>query len=191
MENKRYLKELNEEELKEVFENISSLQEISFSYAYDVNMDWQLELGKIFFGNNWHDYLKMYDYYSSFYLKIKNTIEFFENISIGNADYLSEENSKKYIDLYKQAKKIYNNLCKCNTYSEKYLENEEKLDKICIELLELLENELHELENIDFEQAFETFKTDVFDNENYNDLYVLNNDFSKIYEHVNYIKEYV
>lgn len=186
MENKIYINELNEEELQKVFDNNEKFRNIVFDDAYESNMDYQLFLGEEFFGNNTRDYLKYIDNYSSFYLRITNAIKFFENLSLNNSDYLNTEDSKKYIKLYKQAKKYYNYMNKCNYYSDNYYKNENLLENTCKEILNILEKELHKLENINEEDVFQYF---IDNSEIYQDYYIIEKttyslyqDFTKCYK---------
>lgn len=186
MENKIYMNELNFEELQKVFDNNEKFRNIVFDDVYESNMDYQLFLSDEFFGNNTRDYLKFNNNYSSFYLRITNTIKFFENLNINNSDYLIEEDSKKYIELYKQAKKYYNYINKCNYNSDNYYKNEEFLENTCKKILNILENELHKLEDIEEKEVYQYFIDNL---EIYSDFYItekekftLYQDFTKCYK---------
>lgn len=188
---KKYLNKMSEEELVKIFNNIESIRSEIYDICYENNMDYQKELGNIFFGEKYYKYIDIHDYYSSFFLKIKNVIDFFKNISIANGEYLCVKDMEEYEKLYKEARKIYNILTsKCNYGSDKYYENYDKLEKICEKILELLEKELHLLENVDEEQAQEEFIFQVKENNLFEDCYILNNDYTRVFEQINYIKEY-
>lgn len=188
---KKYLKDMNKEELKKVFDNSAKIQEYQFNIVLENNMNLQQEYGKMFFGENWYEYIEIHDHYSTFYLKLKSAYKFFDNLGKDVADYLSVENAQTFQDIYKKAKKYYINInTRCNYGSNKYYENIEKLEEECNKLLEILENELHSFENIDNNEVFESFCDDVYDNNIYDGLYIENNDYTHIYEYINYIKEW-
>ena len=169
MENKIYINELNKEELQKVFNNNEKFKEMIFNEMYEKEMDYQSFLGDEFFGNESYKYIDIRDNYSSFYLRIKDTIKFFENLNINSSDYLNPEDSKKYIELYKKAKKYYNYFNQCNYNSDNYFKNEELLKNTCKEILDILEKELHKLEQIDEEDVFDYFISNI---EIYEDFYI-------------------
>ena len=188
---KKYLKDMNKEELKKVFDNSTKIQEEQYNLVWQDNMDWQQEYFEIFFGKNWHEYIEMKDNYNSFYLRLKSAYKFFINLDKDVTDYLNIENAQIFKNIYKKANKYYINIDKrCNYGSDKYYENIEKLEEECGKLLEILENELHLLENINDDEVFESFCDDVYENNIYDDLYIENNDYTHIYEHIDYIKEW-
>jgi hypothetical protein len=191
MKNKKYLKDMDEEELKKLFENIEEFKKNIYDICYQNNMDYQEELGNIFFGDKWNRYIDIFDHYTSFFLRIKNAIEFFENLGVENSDYLNTKDATEYKVLYKEAKKHYNNFNKCNYASNNYYKNEELLENTCKQILRILEEELHKLENITKEEAKDTFLFEVLENEMYYDCYILNNDYTKVFCNINYIKEYI
>lgn len=104
---KKYLKNMNEEELKKVFDTSEKIQNKEYEATMQMNMDYQEELGGIFFGKGWSNYIKMYDNYSSFYLRIIDSTSFFENLAEDVTDYLSQENATRFKEIYKKAKKFY------------------------------------------------------------------------------------
>lgn len=164
---KIYIEELNDEELKKVYVNNEKFSRMIFAECYEMNMEQQEELSEEFFGKKFHEYLDVHDHYSSFYLRIKDTNKFFENLNLNNSCYLSEEDSKKYIELYEQVKKYYSCLERSDDKNNFY---EELIEKACKEILNILEKELHELENINDEDIIEYF----IDNKDaYNNFYIL------------------
>lgn len=188
---KKYIKDMTKEELKQIFHNIESIRTTMWDWKFEENMEQQQEYANIFFGKEWHKYINYHDYYSSFYLRLKDATQFFENITECNADYLSVEDSKKYLELYKQARKYYNIMEKvCNFGTDKYYDNEEKLLETCEKILELFEKELHSLEDIDLEELEDYFIFQVEENGCFSDCYIENNDYTKLYEYIEYIKEY-
>lgn len=190
MNKKIYIKELNEEELKKVFKNNKQIQQISFEKAYEDNMFWQEELGNIFFGKTFFEYLEIRDNYSSFYLKIKNPVKLFENLSLSNKDYLQTEESQKYIKYYKQAKKYYNYYNNCNYESDNFYKNFELLENTLIKIVAILEKELHLLEDVSEEDALTSFIYDVTENDFLESAYILNKQDFVLYEDVSYTKKY-
>lgn len=187
---KYYIKDLKENELQKVFENNEKIQQEAFNDAYESNMQYQLELGKIFFGDNSYSYLEIKDYYSSFYLKIKDPIRLFENLSLSNSDYLNEIDSKTYIDLYKKAQKYYNYFNNCSYSSDNYWKNIELLENTLEKIIDILEKELHKLEDVTKEDALENFIFNVQENYLLEDAYILNKKDFIVYEKISYIKKY-
>lgn len=188
---KKYLKNMNKEELKKVFDTSGKIQNKEYEATMQMNMDYQEELGDIFFGKKWSKYINMYDNYDSFFLKLKDSISFFENLDKGVTDYLSQENATRFKEIYKRAKKFYTSMnSRCVYGSDKYYENYEKFEEECKKLLEILEDELHKLENVDYEQTFDTFCTDVMDNNIFDEFYIIDEDYTKVFEHVDYVKEW-
>lgn len=185
---KYYVKNLKEEEKKEILENNEKLKNEIFEIIYEDNMEYQLELGEIFFGSKTFDYLEIKDYYSSFYLRIKDPIKLYENIDINNSDYLSIEDGEKYKTLYKEATKKYNNIQKCNCYSDNYYKNEEELEEILEKIVKILEKKLHSLEDITEDQIEEYFVEDI--NEIYQNCYILNKKDFILYEDIRTVKSY-
>ena len=188
---KKYLKNMNKEELKKVFDTSVKIQNKEYEATMQMNMDYQEELGVIFFGKGWSNYIKMYNNYNSFYLRIIDSTSFFENLTEDVTDYLSQEDAKYFKEIYKKAKKFYTNInSRCVYGSDKYYENYEKFEEECKKLLEILEDELHKLESVDYEQAFDTFCTDVMDNNIFDEFYIIDEDYTKVFEHVDYVKEW-
>ena len=188
---KKYLKDMSKEELEKIFENVEEFRKSTYDLVYENHMYWQGEYSDIFFGKDWHKYIEMNEYYSSFYLKLKDASNFFENISLSNSDYLCAEDAEKYKALYKEAKKYHDNMnSRCNYGSDKYYENEERLKASCIILLGLLEKELHNLEDITYEDCLEQFIIDVQDNNCFENCYIIDNNYNKVYEDIAYTKEY-
>ena len=188
---KKYLKNMNEEELKKVFDTSEKIQNKEYEATMQINMDYQEELGDIFFGKGWSNYIKMYDNYNSFYLRIIDSTSFFENLAEDVTDYLSQENATRFKEIYKKAKKFYTNInSRCVYGSDKYYENYEKFEEECKKLLEILECELHTLENVEYGQALDTFYTDVMYNNIFDEFYIIDEDYTKVFEHVDYVKEW-
>lgn len=185
---KYYVKNLKEEEKKEILENNEKLKSDIYEICYEDNMYYQRDLFEIFFGKDTYNYLKIEDYYSSFYLRIKDPIKLYENLDINNSDYLSVEDEEKYIKLYKEATKKYNNIQKCNYYSDNYYKNEGELEEILEKIVEILEKELHSLEDITEDQIEEYFLEDI--NEIWENCYILNKKDFTLYEDIRTVKSY-
>lgn len=188
---KKYLKNMNKEELKKVFDTSEKIQNKEYEATMQMNMDYQEELGDIFFGKNWSDYIKMYDNYNSFYLRIINSASFFENLAEDVTDYLSQEDTTRFKEIYKKAKKCYTNInSRCIYGSDKYYENYEKFEEECQKLLKILEDELHTVEDVEYNQVLDTFYIDVMDNNILDEFYIIDEDYTKVFEHVDYVKEW-
>lgn len=138
---KKYLHELNEQELAEIFKNNDNLQNIVINDLIEYDLEAQQEE---FENLNIKKYVEVHDHYNTFYLRLKNAIGLFENLCI---DYCNQQ----VIEFYEQSKQFYND----------YLNDNEKYD-IFVEkmeiLVELLDKQLHEYEQgIDFDTALDFF----------------------------------
>ena len=188
---KKYLKDMNTEELKKIFDNNEKIQNKAFEYVFEDNMLYQEELFSTFFNNNYYKYLDIAEHYDTFYLKIKDVSVFFVNLNKNAWECLSNTDSKKFKATYKNALKYYNILTShCNYQSDKYFENEEKLENECKILLKILEDKLHLLKNVDYNDAFDYFKNNSIDDGYFSNLYIENDDFLHVFEHIDYIKEW-
>lgn len=80
---KKYLNELNEEELEKVFKNNKKLQEEIFQYCYESSMNAQYELGLELLNDvkNKKNY-RIDDHYTSFFLTVVNAYEFIANLEL-------------------------------------------------------------------------------------------------------------
>jgi len=185
MEKKVYLKDIkdNKELLKQVFNNNEKLKEECYKDAYETNMDLQLEFSQLCMGKNNYEYIDIRDNYSSFYLVLKNSEKFIENI---DKNYLSTEEEQ----LYNKAKEL---LEKRNNEedTDKYYEFDNELDYVAEQLLKMLEKDLHTYEKIDEEQAQENFMFNLQNNMVYEDLYYYEEDDTyNLYEDISYTKNW-
>lgn len=183
---KIYLKDIkdNRELLKTIFENNNKLQEKAGEIAYENNMEQQVEFGELCLGKNWNKYIDMYDNYSSFYLRVKNAEKMIENI---DKNYLTTEEE----ELYNKAVKILEIRNNEEYGTDFYWEQDMELDEVSANLLELIEKDLHDYENIEEEDVFETFIFDLQENYMYEDLYYYENDNTyNLYEDVSYTKNW-
>lgn len=172
---KRYLKDLNDEELRKVLEKNEKLSSKIYEDISENDMFCQEnEFNEL----NIKKYVKMYDYYNSFYLKVTDTIGFFENVNTVYFDTKTE-------DIYKEAKKIYDRYM--NTINENIRKKnfdllEEKVNDLC----KSIENQLHEYEErrYSIDDLIEELK-ECYDLEGF----YIDDDFV-CYEHIEYEKCY-
>lgn len=182
---KVYLKDIkdNEELLKKIFNNNEKLKEDCYKDTYELSMDNQLEFGQLCMGKDYYNYIDIKDNYSSFFLVLKNSAKFIENI---NKDYLSVEE----LELYNKAQELLN---KRNNEedTDKYYEFDNDLDYVAEELLKMIEKDLHTYENIDDEQVQENFIFNLQNNMVYEDLYYYEEDDTyNLYEDISYIRNW-
>lgn len=162
----RMLKDLEMEELKKIlFKNTKMVEEIT-SAVIQCKMEEQEEYGRLMLGNNFHKYIELRDNYNSFFLRLKDWNEFFNNL---DREYLNVEG----IEMYNKIKKdieIYEN----EEDEDKRYEQEEQIEKDCELLLKICENILHEFEEYPTdEEIIEHF---IYNEIDFYDYYVDNND---------------
>lgn len=150
------LKELNDKELKELYDTNDMLQTKAWEDAYNNNIEQQAfeakEIGTEVF--NYHDH------YSSFYLTTPMSygVKCPEYVAHRlNTDYLTKENAELYDKLNKLIDK-WDNL----TYDEQQEKAgytiHNKAIELCDKLAEGITEQLRAYENTDDKQAFEEFK---------------------------------
>lgn len=180
---KKYLKELNDSELKQVIKSNNKLQEEISRILYENNMECQEDEGNLLLGSNWNQYIDIKDNYSSFYLVLRNWREFIDNI---DSAYLCE----KAIDLYNyiiRKKEIYENM---NPYNDHFNSLNEHLEKKSKELLKIIEDQLHEYEEFPTDEDIFYYLIDDI-NEVYQNCYIIPEEKNYIlYEDISYIKRY-
>lgn len=188
MEKKVYLKDIkdNEELLKEVFNSNEELENECYKYAYEINMEQQLEFGQLCLGDNYNDYISIMDNYSSFYLVLKDSVRFIENI---DKDYLTIEEEKLYNKALKALERR-NNADMYNDRYDRFKKYDTELSKLAEELLDLIEEDLHAYENIDEETALENFIFNLQNNDMYEDLYYYEGEGYNLYEDISYTKNW-
>ena len=185
---KIYLREIadykNRELFKKILENNSYLSDVLYSTTLENFMEQQLEHGNLCLGNNFHEYINMYDSYSSFFLRVKDSEKMIKNI---DKDYLSSEE----IELYNKAWDLLEIRNNEEYGTDYYFELEEEIDKVASELLDLIEKDLHAYENPTDEDVLEEFMFQLIENETYSDLYYYENDNTyNLYEDVRYTKNW-
>lgn len=151
------LKELNDKELKELYDTNDMLQTKAWEDAYNDSMECQYQESEEI-GTEVFDY---HDHYSSFYLTTPMRYgtkcpELVAN-KLKGVDYLTKENAELYDKLNKLIDK-WEEL----DYDEQQEEKGEKIyDEaiaVCDKLAEGITEQLRAYENTDDEQAFEEFK---------------------------------
>lgn len=178
---KIYLKDLNEQELRQLCENNDAFMEQYYERVQEDNMFWQEEESNNMFGKEWHRYIDCHDNYSSFYLRLRDWYKFISNL---DSDYLCDEGLKLY-DYIMKKKNIFDNM---EPYTNRYDNLEEHLEKTCADLLEICEGQLHEYEEY---PSFEDVFTNMIDCDWYKEEdYYTDEDMKKIYLDVAYTKEF-
>lgn len=189
MEKRVYLKDIkdNEELLKEIFNSNEELKTECYKDTYETNMEQQLEFGQLCLGDNYNDYISIMDNYSSFYLVLKDSVRFIENI---DKDYLTPVEEKIYNKAVKTLEKR-NNVDMYNDRYDRFKKYDTELNKLAEELLDLIEEDLHAYEDIDEETAVENFIFNLQYNYMYEDLYYYEDDKNyNLYEDISYTKNW-
>lgn len=187
---KIYIRDIKENEklLKKLLENNEKLRDAIFENYYTLRMDLQAGEFDLMFGKNWASYIDVKDNYNSFYLKLKDSYEFFKNL---DSDYLNDEAKKIYKELSKKFEKIECFNINNEDDSKKYDDLTEDFENQCSELLEVCENQLHEFENIDENDLFSYFLENIQEQGYFINLYYYEakNDFV-LYEDISYTKSW-
>ena len=176
------LNELDENELKQVFDKNNILKSELYDKQFEMQMDMQEDIGKYLMGSA-EKYIRICDNYNSFYLKLVDGIKFLENINLEN---LKDYNitTDKEIKEYKKALNYYYH---CNYGSDRFYDWEEKIENIAKGILKELERYLHEFEDIDEAEVFEMFVEDISEGV-YRNYYIKDNDYI-VYEDVAYTRK--
>lgn len=187
---KYFIKDLKEEEKLKILENNEKLQNEIYNILYEDNMNYQLELGEILLNHNQNkNNYNICDHYTSFYLKIINGVNFMENINFTEIkDYFCEEDTKKIETIEKEYKKTLYYYNKCNYSTDNFYKHEEKIEELAKELLAIIENELHKLEEVTNEDIQQYFLEDI--NEIWQECYILNKKDFTLYEDIKQVKKY-
>ena len=170
----------NNEILRKIFDNNTLLQSALREDLYTDNMDAQ----NYEFEEYKFDGIEVRDNYNSFYIVLKYCIKFISSFN----EFTGNEQSQ---ELYNKAYKTYQeyiNTDDCDVYGELY----DRLEVECKELLNHVENMLHEYENIgDDNDLFYYFIHCIDNNDMYLDLYYYDDDkYYHLYEQINYEKSW-
>lgn len=173
------LKELKEEELKALYDNNSDFQQTILDRIYEDNMYIQSEEYK----NMGADALEYNDYYSSFYLSTPRVCGAKAPEKVAgklDADYMTEENGKKY-----------KKLCELIEKWENMTEDEQESDAgealyneacdACDELADGLTAQFREFENVEDGQEYSIFEL-ITDGGDYMSNW--ETDGEKVFEHI-------
>lgn len=182
MKNKKiYLRDIkdNDELLKVIFENNERLRDVCGRELYERNMEAQLDYGCLCMGNNYNNYIEIKDYYSSFYLRLRDAEQFINNIDV---NYLTTEE----VNIYKKAIRSLEKRNNADFYSEKYNEYENDLEFYAKDLLELIEKDLHKYEDISEEDIFTYgFVEELREFDGWDNLYYYSDDVNfRLYEDI-------
>lgn len=149
------LKELDDKELKELYENNQELKQHAWEDAYNQSMDCQGEESNLLHA----EVFGYHDHYSSFYLTTPTEYGAKCPERVANkldADYMTPENQYLYTKLNNLIN-AWENL----TYDEQQEEKGEKIYdeaiEACDKLAEGITEQLRTYENVSDEQAFEEF----------------------------------
>lgn len=182
---KKYFKDLETNKKIEIILNNEDLKENVWNSCYEKNMELQRENGELMFGVDSHKYIDIRDNYDSFYLVLKNWHNFIDNL---DSDYLCDKGFELYNKII-LLKNEYENIDIAEE-EEKFDELEEELEEKCKELLKICENQLHEFEKINDDTLKDYLEFELEENDLFSDLYIIDNDYSKVYEDINYTKEF-
>lgn len=159
---KKYIKELNKDQLIELIGKNEKLYNKLAESFYETQMDMQSEDTENMFGKDYHRWIEYRDNYNSFYFIIKDWRKFIENL---DTDYLDDENIKiaNYIE-----KKI-DVLDSMEYGCENYWRLDEYLEKKAKEVLDFCEKSLHGYEEY---PSIEDVVVDAIDNDLLENYYI-------------------
>ena len=132
---KIYLKELKEEELREIIINNEEFLDMYKNRLYEDKIEMQWQDCKCILGTNYYNYIDVIDRYSSFYMRIRDYIEFIDNL---DKDYLSADVFDSYELAIKTKEKLF-----MEVNEDKQEELECELEELCNTLLADIEKLLH------------------------------------------------
>lgn len=182
---KKYFKNMSLEDRIDIIMNINDLKYKVGDMYYEDLMQQQYEEGQLMFGKEHHKYIDIRDNYSSFYLVLKDWNKFLDNL---DKDYLCNNG----LDLYNQImvlKNEYDNIDMVEN-EDRYDELEEELENRCKELLQVCEKQLHEYEDYSDDDLKDYLSFQLEENNMYEDLYIIDDDKTRVYEDISYIKTY-
>lgn len=182
---KKYFKDMSTEEKVNIIMNNDKLRRKAEEHYYTDLMEQQAEEGELMLGKEHWRYIDVRDNYSSFYLALKDWHTFLDNL---DKDYLCNNG----LDLYNQImvlKNEYDNIDIVEN-EDRFNELEEELENRCKELLQVCEKQLHEYETYTDEDLKEYITFQLEENNVNEDLYIIDDDTSKVYEDISYTKTY-
>ena len=184
---KKYFKEMSTEEKVNIIMNNDKLRREMEEHYYTDLMEQQAENGELMLGKEHWRYIDVRDNYNSFYLVLKDWHKFIDNV---DKDYLSQEG----IDLYDEIMKMYDEWGNMVVYEDededRYNQLEEEIENKCKELLKICEEQLHQYETYTDEDLKEDITFQLEENNVNEDLYIIDDDTSKVYEDISYTKTY-
>lgn len=183
---KKYIKDMNSDELELVYNNNDKLQKELFERVYEDNMDAQLYEYEYLIPKEAHDYYRYHDYYNSFFFTL-NEYEGYNFLHCLDFKILKEYDVATSDD-EKLFKKLENYFNHCNYNSDAFYTNLEKLDVLATKILKNIEELLKQYENVDDSDIL-TFWLDEYGHECYNDCYIIDDSY-KLFEEISYTKEY-
>lgn len=129
---------------------------------HELNLEFQEETTIYILGKNFHKYIDVKDHYTSFYLKLRDWRQFYDNL---DKDYLSNETLNVYIEIQNLIDKLDN----FDEYNDEYYNLENEIEKKCNFILQDIENLLHEYETYPSEDDSILYADDM---EKLNDYYI-------------------
>lgn len=182
---KKYFKEMSTDEKVNIIMNNDKLRRKMEEHYYTDLMEQQAENGELMLGKEYWRYIDIRDNYSSFYLVLKDWNKFLDNL---DKDYLCDNG----LDLYNQImvlKNEYDNIDIIEN-EDRFNELEEILEDKCKELLKICEEQLHQYETYTDEDLKEDITFQLEENNVNENLYIIDDDTSKVYEDISYTKTY-
>lgn len=175
----KQLKTLSLGELKTLYANNSDFQNAVYEDAYDDKMFWQNEWSNEMLGSDNRGY-SCYDHYTSFYYRLTDAERFVADLPESCKDYLPQDK----VELYDRAKKLLDKW-QDMTYDEQDA-NEgffTDLEQTATELLDAIEETLHQFENITDEDIEQTLQK-IADDCSYMSDWELQDDSTNIIEYI-------
>lgn len=176
MENKKYLKDMNKNELKKVFDENDNLKIQVIEGLQETESDYLKEI---------LDSLEVSDYsvslYSYSYITFSDCLKFWESVKAVNGEFCILEMTPPKTE--EEYEKEYNEILEIeDEYSEEYSKKYDDFEKEMRHLAKFICSKMITLLDISDDYAWEEFMYLLEDAEMYSDYYIKNDDFSVMYE---------
>ena len=175
---KRYIKELNEDELKIVYSKNKGFQDIAYEFVYEDNSDYVNEILKELNSSKaLSDYSIDSNSYS--YIKVSNHYDFYNNLE----KVIHHYPIFNYDDMQKMTASILDGIDlaiakdSVKQYSGLYQELDERLDKLSKEVCADIVSELVHLLDVDEDYVYDSFLNLVYENSLYDNVYIIDDTF--------------
>lgn len=175
---KRYIKELNNDELKLLYSKNKSFQDNALNDVYEDNSEYLNEILKeLDRSKALSDYSIDNSSYS--YIKVSNHYDFYNNLEkvIHSYSILNYDETQRITTSILDGIDLAIARDSVKMYSTLYQELDERLDKLSKELCDIIVSELVHLLDINEDYVYDTFLNQVFEYDIYNNVYILDDTF--------------